>query len=192
MTSSQEINLVLGLALLVFGLVLYVQDKVAHEDGKLLGILYRFWFGKIGFRGRYETESFWDWFWHHITWVLGRRELTFFFQRRIRGFDDSAMWSLDETILRFTLPRLKAFRNLRNGEGPMGYPIDFDISPDSHANHVEWMKTVDKMIWSMEHWIETGGMPGYDPETFKEVSGYRERWQEGMDLFHIYFHNLWD
>ena len=39
-----------------------------------------------------------------------RREL-YRKQRKERGFDNSELWALDETIIRFTLPRLKVFRD---------------------------------------------------------------------------------
>ena len=37
------------------------------------------------------------------------RNLKYFWQRRTRGWDDSDLYSLDYTIAKFVLPRLKVF-----------------------------------------------------------------------------------
>jgi len=143
---------------------------------------------------------------------LGRRQITFFIQRRKRGFDDSELWSLDDTIIRFTLPRLKAFRNLHNGSGPMGYPAglaeDFGIYKADDVGNVtqeqndkaynKWLEILDKMIESMEMWVRSEGAPEMDGWDYKgkydPIKGElnRNKYQEGMDLFHLYFHGLWD
>ena len=198
MNPMQEVSFMFGLVLLVISLVLYVQDKTAEEGGIIRHLWYR-----VGLRKPNEVEKWWhrDYLLGHVAWCLGLRELTFFWQRRTRGFDDSAMWSLDDTIIRFTLPRLKAFRNLRNGEGPMGYPAglaeDYGISDDEAF--AKWLEIIDKMIESMETWVRSEGAPdldGWDYENDKyDPEKTKERWnkfQEGMDLFHIYFFALWD
>lgn len=41
------------------------------------------------------------------------REFKFFWQRLTRGFGDDELWSLDDTIAEFILPRLKAFTKQR-------------------------------------------------------------------------------
>lgn len=165
---------------------------------------------KVKAIGILQELTLWNWFWHHVTWVLGRREITFFWQRRTRGFDDSELWSLDHTFIKYMLPRLKAFRNLRNGAGPMGFPAgiieDFGIgkleqSEDgwseynndiSIAGYNKWLEVIDKMIWSMEHWVKTEGMPEFNEETNSFDQSLHNKYMEGMDLFHIYFHALWD
>lgn len=43
---------------------------------------------------------------------LTKRSIKHWFQRRIRGFDDSETWSLDLKISQFVLPRLKRFKKL--------------------------------------------------------------------------------
>lgn len=41
------------------------------------------------------------------------RQILWAWQREFRGFDDTELWNLDNTITRFILPRLKAFRGHR-------------------------------------------------------------------------------
>lgn len=69
---------------------------------------------------------------------LSEKEEKFKEQRLERGFDDTELWNLDMTILKFILPRLKAFK-----EATIGYPGDFN-------NLEEWIKCIDKMIKSIE------------------------------------------
>jgi hypothetical protein len=85
-------------------------------------------------------------------------------QRKERGFDNSELWSLDHTIIRFTLPRLKIFRNYTQG-----YPPNFN-------SFEEWQVTIDKMIDGMEKYI----LDTSDEEAV-----------EGIDLFLKYFRHLW-
>lgn len=44
--------------------------------------------------------------------VLLKRKIKFFFQRVIRGWDDSETWSLDYEFYKWLLPRLKRFEEL--------------------------------------------------------------------------------
>jgi len=151
----------------------------------------------FGLRAKYDTETYLDWLWNHVVWVLGRREIVFLYQRCTRGFDDSELWELDSTIIYFTLPRLKAFRNLRDGKGPMGMPMDFiddldayhtmneeDMQRTCDEGYAKWLETLDKMILSMEIYVRKEGYP-FDEKDIK-------KYEEGMTLFHKFFNGLWD
>lgn len=99
----------------------------------------------------------------HIIW---------FFQRRIRGFDDRELWNLDVTLAKFLNARLKRFVKLK-----IGHP----------ANLTEgaWDRVLDKMI---------------DATKFIERESYNintPKWKErvirdGMDLLAIHHKDLWD
>lgn len=95
-----------------------------------------------------------------------RREL-YRKQRKERGFDNSELWALDETIIRFTLPRLKVFRDYTKS-----YPVD-----DNIKNFEDWQLTIDKMIFGMERYI---------------LDASDEQAIEGMNLFFKYFTHLLD
>lgn len=85
-------------------------------------------------------------------------------QRIQRGFDDTECWNLDTTILQFTLPRLKRFR-----ECTVGYPPEFETLE-------EWQECLDKMIMAIEHILD---------------STVDEKDYENFELFKKYFSNLW-
>ena len=85
-------------------------------------------------------------------------------QRIERGFDDTELWNLDSTILKFTLPRLKEFR-----EQTICYPADLNSIE-------EWKDCLDKMINAIEEAINYE----YNDHTF-----------ENLQLFHKYFMDLW-
>jgi len=148
-------------------------------------------------------RAYWleSWFWKH--------KVKFFWQRRTRGFDDSTLWDLDYTILKFILPRLKAFRQVG-----AGYPASFyygedcsseDIIRDSttsieeratrsNAAHAEWKAAIDKMIYSIEVWVENDGMIDHDfvDGELVPTPDRRAKFEEGWELFHKYFFGLWD
>ncbi len=153
----------------------------------------------------------WD---HHLNPGALRQKVVHFFQRRRRGFDDSELWSLDDTILRFILPRLKRFR----AAGRAGWPgpeaifdIDYEeyqkLSDDeqedlSRRSIEEWDRMLDKMIRAIELQTELDGIfTKLNPE-WKEGDPRRDQYikapeleaeyKEGWDLFIKWFHALWD
>ena len=83
------------------------------------------------------------------------------------------LWNLDINLAKYILPRLKRFK-----ESVHSYPpnITFD----------EYIRIIDKMIWSFEFIIEDGTryIP-YEEDNFIKC-------QEGLDLFAKYFRDLWD
>ena len=87
-------------------------------------------------------------------------------QRKERGFDNSELWSLNSTILTFTLPRLKEFRDYTQS-----YPLSDEIN-----SHSDWQRTIDKMIHGIELYLEDS----WDKEAV-----------EGIELFFKYFRHLW-
>lgn len=91
------------------------------------------------------------------------RQMKFYHQRIERGFDETELWNLDATILKFILPRLKEFK-----ETTCGYPNGF-------SNLKEWTECIQKMIDSIESIIKDE-----DPQ------------YEGWELFKQYFFNLWN
>ena len=137
-----------------------------------------------------------------------------FFQRRIRGFDDSELWSLDDTILQFILPRLKRYRAKERVGWPGPHAI-FDIDYDkyeklseaeqddlSDRSLEEWDRMLGKMIRAIELKTELDGIfQKLNPE-WKEGDPRRDQYtkapeletecKEGWDLFIKWFHALWD
>lgn len=103
-------------------------------------------------------------------WRLVKRSIRFWWQRRTRGWDDGDTWSLDNTIAKFVLPRLKRFKELNNG-----FPGEFTSG--------EWDKVLDDMIYALTisangHWNAP------DDADWKRV-------QRGHELFGKYFNDLW-
>lgn len=100
------------------------------------------------------------------------REKHFAKQRLKHGFDDSETWSLNISIARFVLPRLKRFR---------------EISPCYPGNMTQkqWHKKLDQMILAMELVIEDVNGPGFlDKEK-------RDKMHAGLAVFSEHFRGLW-
>lgn len=72
-----------------------------------------------------------------------KRMIKFFFQRRIRGFDDSETWNLDMQFYKWVYPRLKRFAEIS-----IVYPTNYDNSED-------WKKELHKRIIQLEYIINT-------------------------------------
>ena len=104
-------------------------------------------------------------------WFRLRRRVRFLWQRVFRGFSDEETWSLDLTIARFALPRLKRFKEVNNC-----YP--------GHMSENRWDKALDKMIFAMQKTIDDCPVEMSDEETRRKV-------REGLRLFGKHFNSLW-
>ena len=92
-------------------------------------------------------------------------------QRKLRGFDDTELWSLDCTICRFIAPRLKVF--IENTMSSC--PGKFMDNPD------EWVEILNKMLYAFEHY-----------EVNYKMDENADKIEERLNLFHEYFNMLWD
>lgn len=101
-----------------------------------------------------------------------KRKLKFFWQRKTRGFSDRETWSLYSGIAKFTLPRLKKFRELH-----------FDSLPDLDFN--QWNKALDDMIFAMQYCVDQDNLS--ESPTKKDCI----RIKRGLRLFGKYFMDLW-
>ena len=99
------------------------------------------------------------------------RAIRHWFQRRVRGWDDSDLGRLDETIAKFVVPRLERFMEIDHG-----CPNEF--SPD------QWKEALGEMLYALKaHAIGCG-------ESEKDIDWGRV--QKGMELFGKFFRFLWD
>jgi len=90
------------------------------------------------------------------------------------GFDYRDTWSLDSSIARFVLPRLRHLRDNNHG-----HPCDLTDK--------KWIKIQNKMIKSFELILQD--FQFIDMKTHKKE---QKQIQEGLQLFAKYFQNLWD
>ena len=99
-----------------------------------------------------RLEKLDDWCFDHL-WLYGfgyriwkeylcpkaiSRMIKFFFQRRIRGFDDSETWDLDTQFYKWLEPRLRRFMEIS-----LAYPTNYD-NPDN------WKKELQKRVNQLE------------------------------------------
>lgn len=89
-------------------------------------------------------------------------------------FPDKETWYLDYTIAKFTVPRLKRYKEICNG-----HPC--------HLTSEEWHNILDKMIYSLEAVIDDKAGFAYADNPTE----YYEKIQEGLELFGKYFNDLW-
>lgn len=115
----------------------------------------------------YRIKDFFFWTWYYFKHIPFRLH---------RGFWPNEVWSLDYTIVEFTLPRLRYFR-----EHQESYPAE--ISQD------EWLRILDKIIYAFEVKLQNEWYAyARDPVHAQRYADL----EEGFDLFRQYFHHLWD
>jgi hypothetical protein len=126
-----------------------------------------------------------------------KQAIKWWFQRRIRGFDDQSMWGLDYSLAKIIYPRLKVFyQRAQNPNIMSGYPIDCDPcypeeckrDHDPDAGYKEWLKILRDMIYAFESVI-------LEEEYFK-YNAYKQtdwiKFQRGLNYFSTYYRNLWE
>ena len=96
-------------------------------------------------------------------------------QLESRGFDDTELWNLDNTIAEFILPRLKAFR-----ENPVGYP--------TNLTEKKWNKALDKIIFSLDLSLNDDKWLNLN---IKERNILHKKYKKGFKLLGRYFGDLW-
>lgn len=91
-------------------------------------------------------------------------------QRINRGFDDSELWNLDTTIIKFILPRLKAFKDYTKS-------IPYDLKSET-----EWKDILDQIILGFELYLESN---------IADLNDSESKIDEAFKLFFKYFKSLW-
>lgn len=96
-------------------------------------------------------------------------------QRITRGWDDSDTWSLDYTMSKFILPRMKRLKWFIQNHDMGGYP--------SGISYEEWIMILNRIIWSLEFHL-------YDNNKSCSQEDW-DRHQEGIELLGKWYGNFW-
>jgi hypothetical protein len=99
---------------------------------------------------------------------LYKREFRYYGQRLTRGWDDSELWNLDNTISEFVLPRLRRFKEYQSGH-------------PSYMTEEEWSGILNQMILAFENNLVDFPTEEQDQQV-----------EEGLALFAKYYSHLWD
>lgn len=91
-------------------------------------------------------------------------------QREENGFDDRELWDLEFSIAVFLYPRIMRFREITRS-----FPSVIKSS--------EWHDILGKIAHAFKRIIETES--GFEVYSEPDV-------QEGIELFHTWFYDLWD
>ena len=145
-----------------------------------------------------------DWLWSNYRPVKGYRpptsgwrlwrpnfalRLKFFVQRHVRGWDDSALWSIDYAIIKYSYTLIKAFRELP----PAGVPIHpTEVYPKGHDEEgfpraltaEEWDDILGEILKCFELALSDAG--------YSLVGEDHKQLEKSMDLFREWFFALWD
>ena len=99
-------------------------------------------------------------------------------QRKQRGFDDTETWSLDQTVAKFVLPRLKRFKEVNNGFPALLKSDEWDAILDKMIDGFECV--LKRECWALEY-----------TEDQKEWKKVDKRARDGLRLFAKHFRELW-
>lgn len=127
-----------------------------------------------------------------------RERIKYAIQRHKRGFDDTELWNLDETLSKFIYPRLKVF--IENE--PHGYPGHLELcypsklKGDRRSKHYHklWISILHKMLKAFEPAKDKGAWLdslGHTP-TKEDWQQYNDIIDEGLRLFSKHYFGLWD
>lgn len=103
-------------------------------------------------------------------WRLIKRSIRYFFQRRIRGWDDSVTWSLDVEVARFMLPRFIRFREIS-----VARPWDLEDK--------KWQDILEEIEWFLTLCAKE--------EHLRVMGDELKRYKKAKKLFGKYFDALW-
>jgi len=127
-------------------------------------------------RIKYQIKNFFL----HIKWSL---------QKMFRKYhcSDLNLWNLDIHLAKIILPKLIAFRSMPR----LGYPA-------SLQDENEWEKILDEMIFAFKYTLADAEIKRKEFEKkYGEINKenyvkFEKRSQKGLELFGLYFRNLWD
>ena len=112
-------------------------------------------------------------------------DIKMWWQRKTRGWSDLELWNLDDTVSKWIVPRLKAFR-----ANTIGYPPDTEF--------IDWQIEIGEMIFGFEfndsEWYEKNVFPIKDPNEkeakLREYKSLCKRAEDGRILFAKRFNHL--
>lgn len=113
-------------------------------------------------------------------------DIKMWWQRKKRGWSDLELWNLDDTVSKWIVPRLKAFR-----AQTIGCPPDIEF--------IDWQLEIGEMIFGFEfnetEWYEKNVFPIKDPEKknakLNEYKHLCKHAEDGRILFAKRFNYLW-
>ena len=131
------------------------------------------------------------------------REIKYFFQRRIRGYDETCYWEIGDYLGREIARHLKHFRKMKR----FGVPANICVDENGKEISVEegerkWNEIIDKMISGFggltTDWTEKEPQKLYEAkkisreEWIKREKEEYEKDKANAILFIEYFSGLWD
>lgn len=137
-----------------------------------------------------EEEKKWSYkYIHYPFWyILDKiksipQQIKWFFQRRMRGFDDLEWWNLCIYLKEWLTPRLEIFiKNREKNKNFCGYPPDL--------TNTKWNNILNKILWWAKN--SENEQDKILPEDIKQWKKFYKKEKEARELFAKYFNYLWD
>ena len=123
------------------------------------------------------------------------KEVKYFFQRLVRGYDDTDLWYLDNFILRKIRKPFKAFLKYQKYKGHGCIPDLFDETNKENPcwRWIEILEQIDEafdLMWDDYYNMEANYTDG--KLDIKKCKVSDKKINRGLNLFAKYFRNLWD
>jgi hypothetical protein len=132
-----------------------------------------------------------------------KRDIKFFFQKRLKGFSDDETWNLDSEISKFVLPRLKRFKELNICHPGNLTPTKWDQMIDDMIFYHECILDEEKLVLTFEScgrfgqdaftmlMISKREKDRYSKEEIEAAKALVQRYKRGKRYFHNYYESLW-
>lgn len=109
------------------------------------------------------------------------------YRRIVWGFDPKELWSLDHTMAKWVIPRLKRLKETKHGVPHIeGFPVEHDEESFDEQCRV-WYSYLDKMIEAF-----TLILKEFDDVSVEEMKDNDKKIEEGLFLFAKYYRHLND
>jgi len=126
-------------------------------------------------------------------------DIKWFFQRKIRGYDDPDIFDMDRHLTKFILPRIKEFRKMieTNCSGVPTLILEYNEKGKAKYSTDEGMKRWISILKKIELAFilmheENNGEDVYLKKSVEEISEDYKKIEEGLELFGKYYQCLWD
>jgi hypothetical protein len=149
--------------------------------------------------GKYKFKWYEKYLWNPIyrLWYkisLIPQKIKFFFQRKIRGFDDSIIWDLGYETLKWLSPRLELYIQkgiFNNKDNGLFYHEVYDYKTKKYLTEKEWKKILQEILWLTKHPGDPWDYYGLDCSK-EEVKKFYKRQYKACELLGKYLLNLMD
>lgn len=133
---------------------------------------------------------------------MNKRQRKKYAKKKGTYISNKETWSLDYTIAKWILPRLKLYKKLTNGFPPIDRKVYSETKEFKNITFEDWQNILDEIILGFEQILidpldvaidkNLEFKNKTDSKTYEDICNERqEKIERGLDLFKYYIQDLW-